>query len=83
MCAGPFRPSKPPPPPADEIGREKRVRERAAAQREKAELIQKTLEQRVATLTGKRKRRSLLTGRKGGQGFAVAPELMSKQTLGT
>ena len=41
MCAGPFRPSKPPPPPADEIGREKRVRERAAAQREKAELKQK------------------------------------------
>ena len=83
MCAGPFRPSKPPPPPADEIGREKRVRERAAAQREKAELKQKTIDQRVATLTGKRKRRALLTGRKGGQGFAVAPELMSKQTLGT
>ena len=36
----------------------------------------------VADLSGKRGRRSLLSGRKSGQGFMVSGDIQTRQTLG-
>ena len=49
---------------------------------EKTRIKQEQFEDRVAAYTGRRGRRSLLTGRRGGQGFEISAQLMSKPTLG-
>ena len=85
MCAGPLKPKAPPPPPPpveEESVRQQRKRLRTQEMAEKKQLKEKQFEERVAAYTGRRGRRSLLTGRRGGQGFEVAVDLMSKSTLG-
>ena len=85
MCAGPFKPKAPPPPPPpveEESVREQRKRLRSQEMAEKKKLKAEQFEERVAAYTGRRGRRSLLTGRRGGQGFEIAATLMSKPTLG-
>ena len=49
---------------------------------EKKKLKDQQFEERVAAYTGRRGRRSLLTGRRGGEGFEISASLMSKNTLG-
>jgi hypothetical protein len=85
MCAGPFKPSPPPPPPPipeEESVRQQRERLRKQEQTDRSKLKQQQFEDRVAAYTGQRGRRSLLTGRRGGEGFNVNVSLMSKDTLG-
>ena len=85
MCAGPFKPKAPPPPPPpveDESVRQQRKRLRSQEMAEKKRLKEQQFEERVAAYTGRRGRRSLLRGRRGGQGFEVSATLMSKPTLG-
>jgi len=75
MCAGPFKPSPPPPPPPP-------VEEESVKQQRARMRKQQAFEDRVAAYSGRRGRRSLLSGRRGGQGFEVSQNLMSKDTLG-
>ena len=75
-------PPTPEPPEEDESAREARKRIREDEQKERAEQKEQDLESRIAALYGTTGRRSLLTGRSGGQGFKVSNELMSKRTLG-
>ncbi|BAQ87625.1 hypothetical protein [uncultured Mediterranean phage uvMED] len=86
MCGNPFSspsiPAPPPPPPEDESARDARKRMREDEQKETAEKKRDDLENRIAALYGTTGRRSLLTGRTGGQGFKVGSELMSNRTLG-
>jgi len=86
MCVGPFKapsiPAPPPPPPEAESVRQQRERLRKQQQLERTKTKAEQYEQRVAAYTGRRGRRSLLTGRRGGQGFEIAGSLMSGQTLG-
>ena len=86
MCVGPFKPpsipAPPPPPPEEESVRQQRERLRKQQQLERTNTKAEQYEQRVAAYTGRRGRRSLLTGRRGGQGFEIAGSLMSGQTLG-
>ena len=85
MCAGPFKPKAPPPPPPpveEESVRQQRKRLRSQEMAEKKKLKDEQFEERVAAYTGRRGRRSLLTGRRGGQGFEISASLMSKPTLG-
>lgn len=86
MCGNPFSspsiPAPPPPPPEDESAREARKRIREDEQKERAEQKEQDLESRIAALYGTTGRRSLLTGRSGGQGFNVDRQLMSNRTLG-
>lgn len=85
MCAGPFRPKAPPPPPPpveEESVRQQRLRMRKQQDAERAANKQKAFEERVAAYSGRVGRRSLLQGRRGGQGFEIAARLMSKPTLG-
>ena len=85
MCAGPFKPKAPtpPPPPVEEESvRQQRKRLRSHEMAEKTRIKQEQFEDRVAAYTGRRGRRSLLTGRRGGQGFEISAQLMSKPTLG-
>tara|TARA_B100000513_G_scaffold178265_1_gene95854 strand:- start:628 stop:888 length:261 start_codon:yes stop_codon:yes gene_type:complete len=85
MCAGPFRPSSPPPPPPpqeDLRAVAQRKRERIRQQEETTKLKEQRYEERVASAYGRRGRRSLLSGRRGGTGFQLQENLMSKKTLG-
>lgn len=86
MCAGPFKspsiPAPPPPPPEEESVRQQRQRLRREQQAEKTKNKQQQYEERVAAYQGRRGRRSLLTGRRGGQGYEIASSLMSNSTLG-
>ena len=85
MCVGSIlsKPPKPPRPlPEDASVLEQRKRIRAQQQREIAENKAKQFEMRVNAYTGKAGRKSLLTGRSGGQGFQVQGNLMTKDTLG-
>lgn len=87
MCSFGGGPKAPPPPPPpdpriEEEAKERRRRERMKLQSETAALKQEQYEQRVAATYGRRGRRSLLTGSRGGRGFALEPRLMSKTTLG-
>ena len=84
MCAGPFRPRTPPPPPPpveEESVRQQRLRMRKQQDAERAANKQKAFEERKKQI-GRVGRRSLLQGRRGGQGFEIAATLMSKPTLG-
>ena len=62
--------------------RQQRKRLRSQEMAEKKRLKEQQFEERVAAYTGRRGRRSLLTGRRGGQGFEISAQLMSKPTLG-
>ena len=48
----------------------------------KAKLKDEQYQEAVADLSGKRGRRSLLSGRKGGQGFMVQGDIQTRNTLG-
>tara|TARA_R100001530_G_scaffold5435_1_gene6749 strand:- start:7048 stop:7332 length:285 start_codon:yes stop_codon:yes gene_type:complete len=87
MCSfGGSRPAPPPPPPPEvesESAKDARKRARQDALAEKTKLKDEAYEQRVASVYGKRGRKSLLTGtRQGGSGFALDSSIMSKDTLG-
>lgn len=78
MC-GSSGPSTPPPDPGEE------ARKRLAIKREQDEatrLKRESYEDRVASVYGKRGRRSLISGNVGGRGFELSGDLMSKDTLG-
>ena len=60
----------------------KKKRLRSQEMAEKKKLKEEQFEDRVAAYTGRRGRRSLLTGRRGGEGFEISAQLMSKNTLG-
>jgi len=86
MCVGgllkPPKPKPPAPLPEDAsvLAQRKRLREEQARQIELDK--QKTFEMRLAAYTDKAGKRSLLTGKKGGQGFQIDQSLMTKETLG-
>ena len=85
MCAGPFKPSVPSAPSgpsAQEIEQQESSRraQRDALKEEKrtaSELKEQQLEITTAALAGRRGRRSLLTGRKGGGGFELSENYTS------
>ena len=85
MCGGGggYRPPPPPPPsPYEASMRQQRREARADALAEKAKQKEESYQQSVADLSGKRGRRSLLSGRKGGQGFMVQCDIQTRNTLG-
>jgi hypothetical protein len=79
MCPSSGGGGTPPPDPGAEA-RKKQALEREQA--EATELKEKQYEERVASVYGRRGRRSLLSGSKGGSGFELDRGLMSKNTLG-
>ena len=82
MCSFGGGPTPPPPPPEDLGAKERRKRERERLAAEASQLKQEQYERRVNAAYGRRGRRSLLSGNRGGRGFALDPNLMSKDTLG-
>jgi len=84
MCGGGggYRPPPPPPSPYEASMRQQRREARADALAEKAKQKEESYQQSVADLSGKRGRRSLLSGRKGGQGFLVQGDIQTRTTLG-
>jgi len=82
MCIGMKAPSPPPPMPEDASVLEQRKRMRADQARQTTEDKQKQFEMRVNAYTGKQGKRSMLSGRKGGQGFDINTKIMSGKTLG-
>ena len=81
MCAGPFRPKAPPPPPPpveEESVRQQRLRMRKQQDLKEKAKRKSNLKKELLHYSGRRGRRSLLTGRRGGQGFEIAADLMSK-----
>ena len=89
MCVGPFKPKAPnitiPPPavvPEEEAAKESRRRIRAEQQSETTKLKEEAFESRVAAAYGRKGRRSLLTGARGGAGYDLGSTLKSKKTLG-
>tara|TARA_B100000886_G_scaffold158237_1_gene107848 strand:+ start:501 stop:758 length:258 start_codon:yes stop_codon:yes gene_type:complete len=84
MCVGGGSrpPPPPPPPPQDESLRRQRAQARREELAERRKLKDEQFQDRVAQVAGQRGRRSLLTGRRGGQGFLVTADLQSKDTLG-
>lgn len=83
MCGGGgSRPPPPPPPPQDESLRRQRAEARREENAERSKLKEEQFQDRVAQVSGQRGRRSLLSGRRGGQGFLVSADLQSRDTLG-
>ena len=84
MCVGSLlaKPKAPAPIPEDASVAEQRARMRSDQQRQIAEDKQKQFEMRVAAYTGKQGRKSLLSGRKGGQGFQIQGDVQTRDTLG-
>ena len=85
MCGGGggYRPPPPPPPsPYEKTLRQQRAEARRTELAEKAKLKDEQYQESVAGLAGKRGRRSLLSGRKGGQGFMVRADLQTRPTQG-
>lgn len=84
MCVGSLlaKPKAPKPLPEDASVIEQRARLRSDQQQQITEDKQKQFEMRVAAYTGKQGRKSLLSGRGGGQGFQVQGNLMTGTTLG-
>ena len=87
MCVGsllskPKAPAAPAPLPEDRTVTEQRARVRSQQERDIAAEKQKQFEMRVAAYTGKQGRKSLLSGRGGGQGFNIQGNLMTRDTLG-
>ena len=89
MCAGPFAPKMPKPPQRtqaekDQIESSRRA-DRQALQEERrtaGQLKADQLEITQAALAGRRGRRSLLSGKKGGRGFELSEQYKTKTTLG-
>ena len=80
---GGSRPPPPPPPKVDESLRAQRAASRRKEMQEKAKLKDERYQETLADIAGRRGRRSLLSGRKGGQGFAsTVLEQAGRQTLG-
>ena len=87
MCAGPFKPKMPIGPTAEEKAARESARraERQALQEERrtaSQLKAEQLEMTQAALAGRRGRRSLLSGRRGGKGFEISEDYKTKTTLG-
>lgn len=86
MCGGGSYTPPPPPPPPDPAIEERanaaRQRERRIANNQATQLKQDLFEQRVAKYASKFGGRSLLTGSKGGSGFSLNQEMLSRKTLG-
>ena len=84
MCSfgGGSQPPPPPPPKESESSIAARKRERERLARETAEIKEQRYQERVAASYGRMGRRSLLSGRRGGTGFQLSENLMSKKTLG-
>tara|TARA_R100000231_G_C5228594_1_gene135901 strand:+ start:313 stop:588 length:276 start_codon:yes stop_codon:yes gene_type:complete len=90
MCGSlnPFKSSPtiniPPPPPVTEDvqGKAIRKREREIANREATQLKNELFEKRVAQYATKFGGRNLLMGAKGGAGFALDQQMLSRKTLG-
>ena len=87
MCSfsGPKAPPPPPPPDntaEEEAAAESRARMRRQQDLETTRLKEEAFEDRLQAYQGGRGRRSLLTGPRGGRGFALADNMMSKKTLG-
>jgi len=79
MCPPSGGVGTPPPDPGEE------ARKKLAIKREQDEatrLKRESYEDRVASVYGRRGRRSLISGNVGGRGFELSSELMSKDTLG-
>jgi hypothetical protein len=84
MCVGSLlaKPKAPAQIPEDASVAEQRARMRSDQQRQIAEDKQKQFEMRVAAYTGKQGRKSLLSGRRGGQGFQIQGDVQTRDTLG-
>tara|TARA_Y100000004_G_scaffold190240_1_gene247071 strand:- start:1329 stop:1595 length:267 start_codon:yes stop_codon:yes gene_type:complete len=87
MCSfsGPSTPPPPPPPDnsaEEEAARESRRRMRLEQAQETKRLKEEAFENRLQAYTGKAGRASLLSGPRGGRGFALQDDMMSKKTLG-
>lgn len=82
MCGNPFSSPSIPTPPPDLTGAAQRKRMREQEQSERSAQKEEDLERRVAGLYQTKGRRSLLSGRRGGQGFELQASLMSKDKLG-
>ena len=87
MCAGPFKPKMPTGPTAEqkEAREASRKAQRQALQEERrtaSQLKADQLETTQAVLAGRRGRRSLLSGRRGGRGFDISEDYKTKTTLG-
>lgn len=87
MCSFGGGPKAPPPPPPpdpriEEEANMKRKRARELENLEASKLKQEQYEQRVNASYGRRGRRSLLSGNRGGSGFALDSKIMTKDTLG-
>jgi|TARA_R100000084_G_scaffold102164_1_gene57660 hypothetical protein len=87
MCSFGGGPSLPPPPPPpdpaiEEEAKARRARIRREEFAEARRLKEESYEDRVASVYGKRGRRTLLTSRKGGEGFEIDRGLLSKTDLG-
>jgi hypothetical protein len=85
MCGSLFGGSPPPPPPPKEdktgkaIRERQRIEEAANAKKNKEDLLAQRIRQYRHTMAGGS---SLLQGRRGGQGFEVSSQLLSRDTLG-
>lgn len=90
MCISipnPFRRKKrstptPPPPPVDGTVRAQREMARRKELAEREKMKEEQYQDTLSTLTGRRGRRSLLSGRRGGRGFQVAAGTTTRETLG-
>ena len=82
MCGNPFSSPSIPTPPPDLTGAAQRKKMREDAQAQRSAQKEEDLKRRVQAAYSTSGRGSLLSGRKGGQGFEVKGSLMSKDTLG-
>lgn len=87
MCAGPFKPKMPTGPTAEQKEAKESARraQRDALQEERrtaGQLKADQLEITQQALAGRRGRRSLLSGRRGGKGFELSEDYKTKTTLG-
>lgn len=90
MCISipnPFRRKKrstpaPPPPPVDGTVRAQREMARRKELTEREKMKEEQYQDTLSTLTGRKGRRSLLSGRRGGRGFQVATGTTTRETLG-
>lgn len=79
MCPSSGGGGTPPPDPGEEARKKQAIKRE---QDEATRLKEEAYEDRVASVYGRRGRRSLLAGSKGGRGFELDRGLMSKDTLG-
>ncbi|MAT23324.1 MAG: hypothetical protein CML86_07485 [Rhodobiaceae bacterium] len=85
MCGGGggSRPAPPPPPPPISASqRAQRAADRRKQLREKAELKEERYQDTLAEVSGRRGRRSLMSGRRSGSGYLAVQGTVSRGTLG-